>query len=426
MQKHTFSLLFVLCFATSFLRAETKADSVHLTLADAEKMFVTRNLSLIAQKYNIDINKALVQQAKYWQNPTITVAQNLNFKTIYQGLVKEDNLSHGGQLDVQLQQVILTAGKRNKLIHLANDQVLTAEQQFNDLLRNLSFVLHTTMNTLYQQQATYKLFMDEEGSLEQMVTAMDAEFKAGNISQKENIRVKALLYSLQTDQASLQTQMADSQRDLKILLQMGGDSTIVVDMPEINANFGSPLPLIILQDTARATRPDYLLTQTAVLSQQHNLAYQKALVAPDVTVGVEYDHASSYQFNYWGLGVGLPLPILNRNKGNINAAQKGIEQAQVQVTQYQSQIDREVEGAYNKWLISQKIVGKALGVLDQPYDNLLQNMMKSYKEKQVSLIEFVDFFDSYKETKSNRMEQELNLRNAIAELNFTVGKNIIQ
>jgi cobalt-zinc-cadmium efflux system outer membrane protein len=426
MQKHTFSLLFALCFVTSLLRAQNKPDSLHLTLPDAEKMFVSRNLSLIAQKYNIDINKALVQQAKYWQNPTLSVAQNLSLKTITQGLVKEDNLNHGGQLDVQLQQVILTAGKRNKLIHLANDQVLTAEQQFNDLLRNLSFVLHTNMNTLYQQQSTFQLYQEELASLEQMVNAMDAEYKAGNISQKENIRVKALLYSLQTDQASLETQMADVQRDLKVLLQMGGDSTIVVDMPQMNANFGTPAPLVSLQDTARATRPDYLLTQTNVINQQHNLAYQKALVAPDVTVGVEYDHASSYQFNYWGLGVGFPLPILNRNKGNINAAKKSIEQAQVYVTQYQSQIDREVEGAYNKWLISQKIVGKSIGVLDQPYDNLLQNMIKSYKERQVSLIEFIDFFDSYKDTKSNRMEQELNLRNAIAELNFTVGKNIIQ
>jgi cobalt-zinc-cadmium efflux system outer membrane protein len=340
--------------------------------------------------------------------------------------VKPDDLNYGGELDVQLQQVILTAGKKNKLVHLAKDQVLSAEQQFNDLLRNLSFVLHTSMNTLYQQQSTFQLYQQEQASLEQMVAAMDAEYKAGNISQKENIRVKALLYSLQTDQASLEANMADVQKDLHILLQMGGDSTIVVDMPQMNADFGTPVPLVNLLDTAHATRPDYLLTQTNLLSQQHNLAYQKALVAPDVTVGAEYDRASSYKFDYWGLGVGLPLPILNRNKGSINAAQKSIQQAQVVVTQYQSQIDHEVQAAYNKWLISQKIVGKGAGVLDQPYDNLLQNMIKSYKERQVSLIEFIDFFDSYKDTKSNRMEQELNLRNAIAELNFTVGKNIIQ
>lgn len=408
------------------IKAQHKIDNLHLTLPEAEKIFVTRNLSLIAERYNIDINKALVQQAKYWQNPQLNVEQNLDLRLFREGLVKEDNLNHGSDLDIQLQQVILTAGKRNKLIHLANDQVLSAEQQFNDLLRNLSYLLHTSMNTLYQQQSTFQLYQEEQRSLEQMVTAMDAEYKAGNISQKENIRVKALLYSLQTDQASLETQMADVQKDLHVLLQLGGDTTIVADMPQIKPNNSNSISLLSLLDTAHAARPDYLLTQTNLINQQHNLAYQKALVAPDVTAQIEYDRAGGYKFNYWSLGLGIPLPVLNRNKGNINAAQKSIEQAKVQVQQYQSQIDQEVQAAYNKWLISQNIVNKSTGILDEPYDKLLQNMIKSYKDRQVSLIEFVDFFDSYKETKLNRMEQEVNLRNAIAELNFTVGKNIIQ
>jgi len=41
-------------------------------------------------------------------------------------------------------------------------------------------------------------------------------------------------------------------------------------------------------------------------------------------------------------------------------------------------------------------------------------------------LEFIDFFDSYREIKLKKIQQEADLRNAVAELNFSTGQNIIQ
>lgn len=409
----TISTLFI-----SGLASAQTPDTLRITVQDAEKLFLQNNLSLLAEHYNVDVSKAFVQQARYWDNPVLNTDQN-----IYDGKFFRHNKDYG-QVYLQLTQLIKTAGKRNKQIKLSDDQVLTAEQQFSDLLRNLRFTLRTDLTTLDQQLRTLEIYKNETGSLQKLVAGMDAQLQAGNISQKDNIRIKALLFNLQSDAASLQSQIADTQKELATLLQAKGDT---VYLPVINSVPAPALSYNLTQllDSARANRPDYLLSKTNLQAQQHNLAYQKALAVPDLTVGVEYDRLSSYVPNLWGLTVSLPLPLLNRNKGNIKAAQYSVSQASVQVQQAGRQAEAEVIASYNKLLTIQKLQQGIPTDFISRYEQLMQNMVQSYQQRQVSLLEFIDFFDAYKDAMTNLIQQQSNLRNAAEELNFSVGAAVL-
>lgn len=417
MPKKTWGCVLLCMLSITIVQAQTP-DTVSVTLPDAEKIFLQHNLSLLAQQYNVDISKALVQQARYWDNPVLNTDQN-----IYDGKFFRHN-SNYGQVYLQLQQVIKTAGKRNKLITLAGDDVLSAAQQFSDLLRNLRFVLRSDYYTLARQFQTLQIYNNEIASLQQLAAGMDAQLQAGNISQKDNVRIKALVYSLQSDMADLQTQIADTEKEFATLLQVKGDTVFmpVSITPAIPVN---PFTLQQLLDSTRANRPDIQLAQTGLRSQQHNLAYQKALATPDVTVGVEYDQRSSYVNNFWGLGISVPLPLLNRNKGNIKAAQLSIQQAGIGVQQTVSNAEKEVIAAYNKLLTLQKLQQGIAPDFMNRYNQLLQNMIQSYRQRQVGLLEFIDFFDAYKDAAFKQLLQQNNLLNAAEELNFSVGKPLM-
>jgi outer membrane protein, heavy metal efflux system len=410
-------LVFFFLLSPFIISAQTP-DSVHITLVDAEQIFLQKNLSLLAEKYNIDISKAQVQQAKYWDNPVLNTDQN-----IYDGKFFRHNKDFG-QVYVQLQQLIKTAGKRNKLIQLANDDVLSAQQQFNDLMRNLRFILRNDFSTLNLQFKTWNIYTSEITSLEKLAAGMDAQLQAGNISQKDNIRVKALLYSLQADAADKQREIADTEKDFAILLQISGD-TVFIPVRDDSAAVTLPYILSSLLDTARMNRPDIQLAQTNLLSRQHNLIYQKALVAPDLTIGAEYDQRSSYINNFWGLGISLPLPILNRNKGNIKAAQAGIQQANIQVQQVQNAAEQDVITAYHKLIGIQRLQKTIAPDFINKYNQLMKNMVQSYQDKQVGLLEFIDFFDGWKEAVTKQLEQQTTLHNAAEELNYSTGTTII-
>src|SRR6218665_2860042 len=95
----------ILCawFLPIILNAQqTGADTLHLSIPKAEEIFLKKNLSLLSAQYNIDINKALVQQAKLWDNPALNTDQN-----IYDGKFFPHTTENGqyyGQVYIQVQQ----------------------------------------------------------------------------------------------------------------------------------------------------------------------------------------------------------------------------------------------------------------------------------------------------------------------------------
>jgi len=405
---------------TGFCQAQS-ADSLTITLPQAEKLFLQKNLALLSQQYNIDINRALAQQARYWDNPVLLTDQNLYDGKFFRH--EKVNNQPYGQVYLQLQQVIKTAGKRNKLIQLANDNVVSASQQFNEQMRNLKFVLAGDFAAMHQLLSTYAVYAREAGVMQQLATGMDAQFRLGNISQKDNVRIKSLLFSLQSDMADVQRQITDVQKELHMLLQQT-DSVIIVPVVH-DPVIPDKLNLAALLDSALNNRPDLQLAKNNLLTQEHNLSYQKALVTPDLTVGLEYDRLNSYVPNYWGLTVGLPLPVLNRNRGNIIAANAAIRQAGNTILQVQTQARQDVEAAYNKYLIAANLLKNSPAELGEQYDHLLQNIINGYQQRQISLIEFVDFFDGYKEATLKKLQQQTALLNALGEINFTTGTNMI-
>ena len=157
----------------------------------------------------------------------------------------------------------------------------------------------------------------------------------------------------------------------------------------------------------------------------HNVTYQKALVKPDLSVGVSMDQRSSYAPYYVGLQIGLPLPILNRNQGAIKSAQIQVAQQQALFTQRTDRIENEVQGAYNTVKFYQHLNNKQQLDFSNEYDSLFNNMVAVYKDRKVSLLEFIDFIDNYKDTKLKLLNQHNSLIQSLADLNYTINKDII-
>lgn len=404
---------------------QTIADSLPLTVSKAEEIFLQKNLTLLANQYNVDINKALVQQAKVWDNPVLNTDQN-----IYDGKFFRHGTENGqpyGQIYIQVQQLIRTAGKIKKQTQLAQDNVLSAQAQFNDVMRNLKYVLTTDLNNLAQLQHVASVYTNEMQTMQALVKGMDEMLKIGNISQKENVRIKALLFSLQSDYNDNLRQQYDLQKELAIMLQLNDTTWVVADAgqpftdKEIN-----DLKITVLQDSALQLRPDLAFVKNQSIFQQHNIVYQRALAKPDLTVGIEYDKLSSYTPNLVGLAISLPIPIFNKNKGNIAAAQYAYKQNNIVVQDVQNQVSKDVLGAWKKLTNATSMLNADNSLLSDNYEMLMKNMVESYRQRHVSLIEFIDFFDAYKETRIKQWQQATNQRNAAAELNFSINQNIIK
>lgn len=410
--------LFALVFAMA-QGAKAQTDTLKVTFKDAEKAFLDKNLSLLAQKYNVDAAQALVKQAKLWDNPVLSTDQNITDA----GKKYFDHSTGQGQILVQLSQLIKTAGKRGKQIQIAQDGVQIQQAQFNDLLRNLHYNLLLDFSQVANLMEQRKVYQTEIASATNMVNAIQKSYQAGNNSLKDVIRLKALNFGLQNDLVEIDRQINDLQSELKTLLAANETQFIA---PQITFNnTDTTLNAATLAEQAKTFRGDYLSNKYLLDQNVHNLALQKAMAVPDITIGSTYDQHSSYANNYVGLEISLPLPIFNRNQGNIKNAKLLAQSQEYTVQNSELQLKNDVYSAVNQYKLSQQLLSTNETDFYNKYDQLYVSMQKSFQQKQVGLQEFIDFFDSYRETKLKILQQQLNLQKAIADLNFAVGTTVV-
>jgi cobalt-zinc-cadmium efflux system outer membrane protein len=404
---------------TPWRNVHAQTDTVKLTFKEAEKYFLDNNLSLLAEKYNVDAAQALVKQAKLWDNPTLSTDQNITDanKKFF------DHSNGNGQILVQLSQVFKTAGKRGKQIQIASDDVQIEQAQFADLLRNLHYNLlldFSQVANLADQRRVYQL---EIASASNLVAAIDKSYQAGNNSLKDLIRLKALLFGLKNDLVEIDRQTNNLQSELKTLLVID-PARYIAPVITFN-NSDTTLNTATLVALAKTNRGDYLANQYLLNQNNHNLSLQKALAVPDLTIGSTFDQNSSYARNFVGLEISLPLPIFNRNQGNIKNAKLAAQSQEYTLKNSEVQLNNDVYSAVQQYRLSQQMLTNQETDFSSKYDQLFKGMSKAFQQKQISLQEFIDFFDSYRETKLKMLQQQLNLQKAIADLNFAVGTTVV-
>lgn len=402
-------------------------DTIRLSLQDLEKRFMDSNLILLAAHYNVDAQKALIDQAKKWDNPVLNTDQVIAANGKFFPYGTNPDGSYSGQYYIQVQQLIKTAGKRSKLVDMATTNSKISELQLQDVLRSLRYQLHIDFYTLYQQLETRSIYLDQVTQLNKLLSGMDAQLKAGNIAQKDQLRIQALLISQEQDITELNRSISDVENDLKTLLQIKEHVFVKPMGISISSTInGNVMDTATIYETGKKNNPYYQIQQFQTLFQQQNLSYQKALRVPDLTLGPNFDRNSSFAPNYFGLGVSLPLPILNSNKGNIKSAEYTVKQQQTLTMSAESELRNNIENAYNKLLLSIKQENGTQKEFYTKYRSMYQNILQSYQQRQINLLEFLDFYSDYSDSQQRLIQQHLNLQLAKEELNYHTGTDIIK
>lgn len=407
-------------------QAQSATDTLGLTIQQAEKIFLEKNLQLLAQHYNVEASKALIIQAKLWDNPILNTDQNVYSNNKYFEHGTNPDGSPYGQYYIQVQQLIKTAGKRGKQIQIARTNAEISEWQFKDVLRSLKYALHSDFYTVAKLLAMQQLYDEELQQLQKLSDGMNAQYKLGNIARKDLLRVHALQIGLQQDATENDKQLDDAEAELKSLLLVSGDTFIKAITESITIPSMPSVSALQLVDLAKQNNTTYQLQQLQLKYQQQNLSYQKALAVPDVTLGPNFDKNSNYTPNYVGLGISLPLPLLNRNQGNIKSARWQVKAEEANTQNAEVELSNNVMSAYNKLKYTLQLTSSMQQDFYDDYNKLYGNIVESFKNRQISMVEFIDYFDAYKDTRQKQLQQQLNLQLAKDELNMQVGTDVVE
>ena len=422
--KHQQQKLLGFCMVLLFcvLRAQAQ-DTLHLTLPAAEKLFFEKNLSLLAEKYNLDIARAQIAQARLYANPALQVEGNIYNPQLHKGF---DIGNRTGQYTLGVQQLILLAGKRNKQVKMAETGLVLAGNDFYELLRTLLFELRSSFYQAYFLQKAMDAYQVQISALEKLNATYEVLLSKDAVTLKDAVRIRSLLYSLMAERASFQNQFNDQEGTLQLLLQ--DNHTWFIPRSDINRFTPSPLdrfPLQQLLDTAYTSRQDLRRAQNSVLLSEQHYALQKAMATPDLTAGVNFDKRGSFVDNATFFTLAIDLPFFNRNQGAIKAARLSIDQHKLLETRQVQTVENEVQRAYLKVLNADKMLLAMAPEFKDQAEFLLKSITLNFEKGNIGLLELTDFYDSYKEN-ILRLNQLQNERvQSIEALNFAIGKYMI-
>ena len=410
-------LLFGLCIIGGSVAAQPRQDTLHLPLAAAEKMFLDSNLQLLASRYNISANEALVIQARLWPNPNIQLNQGL-----YSGALKQ---WFPNQTSVGLSQLILLAGKRNKQVLLAQENAHLSEYQFFDLLRTLKYTLRTDFFQVYYLQQSARVYDEEIKALSQVVAAFAQQQGKGYISEKEVVRIKAQLYSFQSEYSQLINQINTTESEMRLVLQTKPNFYIdpQVDSTAVTRLDPAQFSLPQLIDSAYRNRSDLQIARTNNHINQLNYNYQKSLAVPDLTLNVGYDHAGSFLTDFYGIGASIDLPFFNRNQGNIKSAKLQMANSEAAQRSTQATVEENVTNSLQRAFAQQKLFGTVDPKFFNDFQRLMHEMLINYEKRNISILEFLDFYDSYKQNTLQLNTIGFNRISAFEDINYYTGTN---
>lgn len=396
------------------------SDTLSVTLKETESQFLKNNLDLIIQHYSIDQAQAQIITARLFNNPDFSFAN-----VLYNPKTKRffDTSHDGGEYSAQLSQLIQTAGKRNKSIQLAQISAQQAQYQLFDLLRTLKFTLRNDFYKIYFQEQSARVYQEEINSLAKTLKVFQEQYSKGNIAQKEVLRIQSQLYSLQSELNDLMDSIDDTQSELKLMIRAKPSAYIV---PQVDINLEgksvvAEVPYQHLIDSAYANRYDLKVARSVVDYNNINLKLQKATAVPDVTFSLAYDKQGSYIRDYSSAGIAFSLPFFNRNQGGIKQARIAVDASKVQLQSQQDQLESELANDYKGALRLENLYNSFDPKFKQDFNHLIQEVFKNYQKHNISLLEFLDFYDSYKTNTLQLNNLQLNRISSLEQLNFATG-----
>lgn len=393
-----------------------------LTLKEAEQRFLERNLSLIAEQYNIDMAQAQVLQAKLFENPVISLEQN-----VYNRLNgKYFDFGKEGEAVVEIEQVIHLAGQRNKQVRLEKINKEIAEYQFEEVMRTLRQELNEKFVEVYFLSKSIAIYEKEVNSLQVLLGGMKIQQEKGNISLMEISRLESMLFSLRKEKNERENDLLTTRGELNLLLNLPEDTQVQLSLDEevLQQVDLSQLSFADLKAIINE-RPDQKIARSTVNASRANLKLQKSMAFPEFSVKGNYDRVGNFINDYFAIGVSLSVPIFNRNQGNIKAARFSIQQAGVQQEYAANRADMELFTAYTSLEKATQLYQSTNMDLERNFEKLITGVNENFTRKNISLLEFIDYYDSYKETCIQLYEIKKNVFLAMENLNTVVGQNVL-
>ena len=390
-------------------------DTLHVNAEQALTLFIQRNYNLIAQRFNVNVAQAAVLQAGLRDNPNISVganAYNPATKTLfpfgpkYSADVPENNgNATGNTVNIQVQQLINLSRSRTKLVQLSSTNAEVQQAAFEDLMRTSRYQL-----------------LQQRDQLDRLLVGFREQLRLGTVAGFEVTRLELERESLEKDHSDQLVQLGIDEAALRVFLATPGTTFVAPEgqplLPDPPATVPARAELTAL---AYQARPDLRAATRQTTYAQQNLRLQHALAVPKVAVGASYASYGSTYANFYLLQAAMDLPVFNRNQGNVQAAQVGIQQSGYVLNQVNLQVEQDVAAAVEPLQHATDLRRRVTPRFVASIQDVSRNATRDYQLRLIDLVSFIDKIRAYKDAQMHLIDVGNRLELAKQQVNYVTN-----
>jgi len=266
---------------------------------------------------------------------------------------------------------------------------------------------------ILRRQAELTITQDNERLLEQIHDKVALKVEVGEASGYEAVKAEAELLNAVKLRSIATVMVEDAKSALRALF-----AGALPEGFEVKGELPAPpkqLPSMeTMRDAVLSRQPLLRHAQAEVEKARAKVHYEKQMRYPQpvLQAGVERDPGLAQ----WRVGLSLPLPLWNQRQGPIAEAQASLQQSEAEASQQELTVLRELQNAYNRYLIADRQVQIFESGLLHQAEKALQVAEAAYRLGQRGILDYLDAQRSYRSVRNDYINAGFDRQNALIDL----------
>lgn len=388
-----------------------------LTIDAAIELFVEHNYDLQIARHDAQKSRADLITAKERPNPTLLGSyefMNLNNR------FSDVSTGSNAQATLTLTHPIETAGKRDRRIDVAQRSIIFSNLIYDETVRDQLMRLMDAYYAVLSDQTNLSNAQENLKSYTSIMEIAKAKLDHGFLSQidYQKIVLQQIDYAKEVENNRLA--LAQDREALSSMLAL--PSSDIAATETIDPSTELPQLEEFLAKTAE--RPDCKAAKQYLAVADAALSLEKANGVPNVTVGAEYASFGPTYEPLAGVNVSMPIPLYDRNEGDIEKARINTLQAANLYEKTLRMAKADVIQSYEA-VQSRQNVYKAMREGFSTAKELKEKQEKIFALKGMSVLELLDAQKSYREYQRNMTQSLVELQIVKARLKLNSGLSLL-
>jgi cobalt-zinc-cadmium efflux system outer membrane protein len=286
---------------------------------------------------------------------------------------------------------------------------------------NLSLQIKKAFYEVLQNEAILKIAEGDRDALKDIRERVALRVEVGEAPRYELIKADTELIAAQRDADAAKLRIYESKLYLRGLV-----SKSIMDAFDVTGSLPPSDIALNMEQLKDDINKSPRLKQIKASSEiaENRLRLEEKLINPGVTLkaGVDQDpDITSYRF-----GLSIPIPIWNQRQGLIGEAAANYREVQAQYTDQELALRRDIEAAFQRYLIAQQQVKTFESSLLSQAESVLKVAESAYRYGERGILEYLDAQRTYRLVRKDYLASRYDYIVAILEIEQLLGMDILE